>query len=258
MVAQPTLALIDGAAAGTVFVAELTSLPYRARDQDVESELKKCNAAYEKIDYKRDEKHRLIKVKLTIKDKESAKTIVGLNKSTFLGRKLIVEFPDLSIDVSDLPEQEIIIAPVSNPAPTVEPAINPKPIQEKVPEIKQNPIPEPKSEVKPSVTSIPKEEENVKPKPKEEEKVKSKPKEEEEEKVRPKPKEEEKVKTKPKEENKPPVEIPKETKSVWDLDLTLQQDIIKTSKSTGQKQVVQTLATKPKKENKKAGKRKGR
>jgi hypothetical protein len=228
MAAQPILSLIDAAPAGTVFVANLKSLPYRAKDYEVESELKKCNAAYDNIEFKRDESFKLVKVKLTTNNKEKAKALMGLNKSMFMGRKLIVEFPDLLIDVDDLPEPVPI--PVSNPVSATEPT--PVPVQEN----KSNSAPVPAPEIKPQDMAKPTQPvEEVKDAPKPNKKLEEKPKQTEEIKV---------------------IEIPKETKSVWDLDISLQQSIIKSSKPTAQKQVTQTTAVKKevKKSSKKSGK----
>lgn len=231
MSSQPILALIDAASAGTVFVAELKSLPYRAKNYEVQNELKKCNAAYETIDFKRDQEDKLIKVKLTIKNKEDAKAILGLNKSTFLRRKLIVEFPDLLIDEDDLPEPAIIPVPSVNPAPTPEPSniIKPVPEPEKVAEIivKNAIVPEPEKEIKKNVEHV----------------LEDKPA------VNSQPKEENKKKPKAKEDSKPPADIPQGTKSVWELDAATQIDIIMNSKAPIAKQKPQTSAGK--KESKK-------
>ena len=93
----PTLEMIEAAGPGTTFAAELFSLPFAAKDAEVEKELKALNIVYEKIEFKRDETNKLTKVKITLKQKEMAKALLKQHGNNFLGRKLRVDFPNLVI-----------------------------------------------------------------------------------------------------------------------------------------------------------------
>ena len=93
--ADPVLASINGAVAGTKFVAVLTNLPYRVTPAEIEAELKKLKIVYQKVEVKRDAANKVKDAEVTITQKESAVLMCKMNSKDFLGRRLFVEFPDM-------------------------------------------------------------------------------------------------------------------------------------------------------------------
>jgi hypothetical protein len=225
---DPTLDLIEMLPPGTEFVAELSNLPYRAKDQEIKDELKRFKIEFDKFTPDRDPQQKLNKVRIVLKSKDKAKALLELHRELFIGRELHVDFPELiggAIYEGEGPHVGVQVPVVA-------------PVSEKKPE-----------ETKPAAPQD-------KPKPAVEE-------------IKDVKKEEKKKEKKEEKKSEPLKEIPPDTKSVWDLDINLAQDIIGTSKvaepvkvaafSTGMKNIEKKEPKKDesqKKESKKKSKKK--
>ncbi len=106
---QPLLAVLKNSAEGVKFAAVLGNLPYKAGKQEIEAQLKAHNIEFQKLEMKLNASHNLVAVNLHLKDKDTARRLLALHGTVFLGRKLRVDFPDFEFETGTqdvAPEEE--------------------------------------------------------------------------------------------------------------------------------------------------------
>jgi hypothetical protein len=83
---------IESAGPNTIFEASMKNLPYSARQEEIEVELKKKGIKVNKISLQHDAANRLVQVDLLIEGKESGQAFFALTNQNFLGRKPTIDF----------------------------------------------------------------------------------------------------------------------------------------------------------------------